>query len=241
MEIEKPYHKISLDSETMLSLRDEYDSEKMTFLMANESGIEKDFIENKIKILEFKIKERQRKFNLSDEEFYQEFRTEEPDIFINNGNESENIKEFKEHRDSYHTVYYYPSNYIDLQLDFYKTKLNNLPKNESTSSKTLATNTNQYSEIFSNNGFELFNYILENHIKQKGKRGRYADLSYYYWSMYNSTERYIHQRPEVFKKWFCEKYIDSFEKIKTINEVNDINSNRKKHYQTSLDWFKMHF
>ncbi|PTS96004.1 hypothetical protein DBR27_16640, partial [Flavobacterium sp. HMWF030] len=86
----------------------------------------------------------------------------------------------------------------------------------------------------------LFNYILENHIKQKGKRGRYADLSFYYWSMYNSEEKYIHQRPEVFKNWFCKEYTDSFEKIKTINEVNDTNGNRKKHYQTSLDWFKTH-
>ncbi|PTT16071.1 hypothetical protein DBR27_02875, partial [Flavobacterium sp. HMWF030] len=121
MKTEKPYHKITLDSETMLLLRDEFDSEKMTFLMTNEGGTEKDFIENKIETIEFKIKERQRKFNLSDEEFYQEFRTEEPDIFINNGNESENIKEFMEHRDSYHAVYYYTSNYIDIQLDFYKT------------------------------------------------------------------------------------------------------------------------
>lgn len=240
MKTEKPYHKVTLDSETMLLLRDEFDSEKMIFLMTNEGATEKDFIKNKIETIEFKIKERQRKFNLSDEEFYQEFRTEEPDIFINNGNESENIKEFMEHRDSYHTVYYYPSNYIDLQLDFYKAKLNSLPKIESKSNKTLATNANKHSEIFSNNGFELFNYILENHIKQKEKRGRYADLSFYYWSMYNSAEKYIHQRPEVFKNWFCKEYTDSFEKIKTINEVNDTNGNRKKHYQTSLDWFKTH-
>jgi len=240
MKTEKPYHKITLDAETMLLLRDEFDSEKMIFLMTNEGKTEKDFINNKIETIEFKIQERQRKFNLSNEEFYQEFRIENPDIFINNGNESENIKEFMEQRDSYHTVYYYPSNYVDFQLDFYKNKVNSLPKIEDVSNKTLATNANQYSEIFSNNGFELFNYILEKQIKQKGKRGRYADLSFYYWSLFNSEEKYIHQRPEVFKNWFCEKHTDSFEKIKTFNEVNDSNSNRKKHYQTSLDWFKSH-
>lgn len=100
---------------------------------------------------------------------------------------------------------------------------------------------NQHSQIFSNNGFELFNYILNNHIKPKGERGRYSDLSFYYWKMYNSQEKYIHQRPEAFKNWFCNKYNDNFEKIKTLAEVTDNNGNRLKHYQTSLDWFKKNF
>lgn len=84
----------------------------------------------------------------------------------------------------------------------------------------------------------MFSYILENHIKVKGKRGRYADISFYYWKMFNNTPQYIHRRPEDFKNWFCSHYSDSFEKIKTLNEVADKQGNREKHYTTSLDWFK---
>lgn len=97
---------------------------------------------------------------------------------------------------------------------------------------------NQHNQIFSYNGFELFRYILENYIADKGKRGRYADISFYYWKLYNNTPQYIHQRPEVFKNWFCNLYSDSFEKIKTLKEVTDQKRNREKHYTTSLDWFK---
>ncbi|CAM2772757.1 hypothetical protein SAMN05444143_104159 [Flavobacterium succinicans] len=128
------------------------------------------------------------------------------------------------------------------QLIYHKSYLvnciNKLVLENSITNRTPASNINDHSAIFSNNGFELFNYILENHIKPKGKRGRYADLSFYYWCLFNAEEKYIHQRPEVFKTWFCKEYTDSFEKIKTMNEVNDKDGNRKKHYQTSLDWLK---
>ena len=98
-------------------------------------------------------------------------------------------------------------------------------------------NTYQHQDIFANNGFELFSYILEAYIMPKGKRGRYADISYYYWCMFNNNPKYIHQRPEVFKNWFCENYEDNFNKIKTLIEVEDIN--RKRNFQTALDWFKL--
>lgn len=94
---------------------------------------------------------------------------------------------------------------------------------------------NLHNNIFSNNGFELFSYILENYIA-KG-RGRFADVSYYYWRMYEDTPQFIHQRPEPFKNWFCQTYQENFEKIKTLNEVTDQKGNRNKHYSTSLDWF----
>ena len=95
---------------------------------------------------------------------------------------------------------------------------------------------NLHDHIFANNGFELFNYILENYITTK--RGRYADISFYYWKMYNNEPKYIHQRPEVFKEWFCGLYNESFEKIKTLGNVKDQKGNRERHYITSLDWFK---
>lgn len=235
MQMDEPYQKITLDFDTKMLLENEFISDRLTFLLDNAGKTEKDFIEEKIESINFQIKERQRKANLSDNEFYQEFRREgNEDIFNNNGNETENIKEFIKERHSYHKVYYHHSNYIDLELIFYNIKLNGLQKTE-TKPKS---NINNHSPIFSNNGFELFNYILENHIKPKGKRGRYADLSFYYWCLFNDEKKYIHQRPEVFKNWFCKEYNDSFEKIRTMDEVNDINGNRKKHYQTSLDWFK---
>ena len=96
---------------------------------------------------------------------------------------------------------------------------------------------NQHNDIFSNNGFELFSYILKNFIAAKGERGRYADLSYYYWRMFEDTPKFIHQRPETFKNWFCQAYQESFEKIKTLNEVTDQKGNRNKHYSTAIDWF----
>lgn len=95
---------------------------------------------------------------------------------------------------------------------------------------------NQYNHIFANNGFELFNYILKNFIADKGQRGRYADVSFYYWKMYDNKPKYIHQRPEVFKNWFCERYSDSFEKIRT--KTDTTNRNRVRNFTTALDWFK---
>lgn len=102
--------------------------------------------------------------------------------------------------------------------------------------KTAKETQNQYNHIFANNGYELFNYILENFIANKGQRGRYADVSFYYWKMYNNEHNYIHQRPEVFKNWFCETYSDSFEKIRT--ETDTTNRNRSSNFTTALNWFK---
>lgn len=114
-------------------------------------------------------------------------------------------------------------------------KIETVKQKEHEAKKTHQKEIKTFNEIFSNNGYELFNYILENHIADKGKRGRYADLSYYYWRMYENEPKYIHQRPEPFKNWFCLEYEDNFEKIKTKVEVE--NTNREKHFQTSLDWF----
>lgn len=94
---------------------------------------------------------------------------------------------------------------------------------------------NLHNHIFSNNGFELFSYLLDNYIAKD--RGRYADISYYYWRMYQDTPRLIHQRPEPFKSWFCQTYQENFEKIKTLNEVTDQKGIRNKNYSTSLEWF----
>jgi len=90
----------------------------------------------------------------------------------------------------------------------------------------------KHDNIFSNNGYTLFEFILENHISEK--RGRYSDLSYYYRKLYE--DKYIHQRPVPFQEWFMDKYEELFTKIKTLEEVKG--TDRKKHYSHSLNWFK---
>jgi hypothetical protein len=94
-----------------------------------------------------------------------------------------------------------------------------------------------HNNIFSNNGFILFDYILNNYVKPKDKRGRFSDIGFYYWKMYNSENQYIHQRPEAFKKWFFNNYDkEDIGQIKTATNLK--NTNRDKHYSNSLDWFK---
>lgn len=95
----------------------------------------------------------------------------------------------------------------------------------------------KHENTFSNNGFILFEYLLNEHIRPKGKRGRFADISNYYWKMYNSEIQYIHQRPEVFKTWFYNEYDnEDIGKIKSAYDLKDLN--RDKHYSNALDWFK---
>jgi hypothetical protein len=103
--------------------------------------------------------------------------------------------------------------------------------------ETTTTISTSHSEIFSNNGFELFEYLLTHIIKPTGTKGRFSDIAYYYWQMYNSEIQYIHQRPETFKRWFCKTYAnEDIGKIKTADNVKNVD--RAKHYSTALEWFK---
>jgi hypothetical protein len=95
----------------------------------------------------------------------------------------------------------------------------------------------KHEKIFANNGFILFEYLLNEHIRPKGITGRFADISDYYWKMCDSETQYIHQRPERFKEWFSETYDNEYiGKIKTADNLKNID--RDKHYSNSLDWFK---
>lgn len=91
-----------------------------------------------------------------------------------------------------------------------------------------------YGEMFTNNGFELFEYILNEYVKPKNTTGRYEDLSYYYRCLFE--DKFIHQRPEPFREWFIEKYNEEFTKIKTKPQTTS--PQRKKDYSSALDWFK---
>lgn len=88
-------------------------------------------------------------------------------------------------------------------------------------------------EMFSNNGFELFEHILNEYVKPKNTQGRYEDLSYYYRCLFE--DKFIHQRPETFRLWFIKKYDEEFTKIKTKLQANS--PQRKKDYSSALDWF----
>jgi hypothetical protein len=92
--------------------------------------------------------------------------------------------------------------------------------------------TDKHENIFFNNGFKLFEYILEHYISNK--RGKYEDLSFFYRKLYD--DKFIHQRPTPFKEWYNEEYNENIDKIKTIQQTE--NENRIKHYQLSIDWFK---
>lgn len=121
------------------------------------------------------------------------------------------------------------TNYFDEEIKHLESIKNNLTPAFETKSSI------KHEHIFSNNGFELFEYILnENFIKQKGKRGRYKQLSYFYWRLFN--DKYIHQKSEPFKNWFMKTYDDEFSKINT--ETDTETPQRKKDYSSALEWFK---
>lgn len=91
----------------------------------------------------------------------------------------------------------------------------------------------KHETIFCNNGFILFDHILNEYVKTK--RGRLSDIHFFYWSMFK--DKFIHQRPERFKEWFLKNHDEDLGKIKTYNEVE--NPDRQKHYSNALEWFKL--
>ena len=133
---------------------------------------------------------------------------------------------------SYDVDFYFICNEVDFELDLicsgfslvYENKRHVTPQKEKS----------KHENIFSNNGFMLFKYILSEYIKPKGKLGRYNDLSYFYRVLF--TDKYIHQKSEPFRVWFIETYYDEFTKIMTQTSIET--PQRKKDYSTALDWFK---
>jgi hypothetical protein len=129
--------------------------------------------------------------------------------------------------------------YFDLEKMFYPhdlfciKQLDNLIESMLNKKDTQINKKPKHENIFCNNGFELFEYILTNHIAED--RGRINDISFYYWKMFN--DNYIIQRPFVFVEWFMNFYDKENFQIKTL--VNARSVNRLKHYSNSLDWFKL--
>lgn len=130
----------------------------------------------------------------------------------------------------------YPNGDYSIVKRTFKKNIKTMVENDNLQSiKTNQDNsTNKHEHIFSNNGFILFEYILNKFVSQN--RGRKTDIAFYYWSMYNDKRKYIHQRPEQFKKWFFDTYDnEDLGQLKTYENAK--NKNRLIMYSTALEWF----
>jgi hypothetical protein len=99
---------------------------------------------------------------------------------------------------------------------------------------TIISNIPKYTEVFANNGFVLFNHILDEYV-QKG-RGRLTDIAYFYWVMFDDS--FIHQRPFSFSEWYNNTYHEDLGKIKVLSRI--LHPLRKKNYADALEWFRTH-
>lgn len=102
--------------------------------------------------------------------------------------------------------------------------------------KTTIKDLGVHSNIFCNNGFELFEYLLENFVKPKNQTGHNADVLFCYHKLFNSEPKYIHQRIQSFLEWYHKNY-DLVIQNKTYDEVK--NPNREKLYSKTLELFKL--
>lgn len=122
-------------------------------------------------------------------------------------------------------------------IDFYKTQIDYL---KTVSVSPIETNVItalpdlKHESVFKNDGFRLFGYIMDNHVRIG--RGRKADIAYYYGRMHK--DKYIHRTPEYFKVWFQEKYPDEdyLGKFRPLHNLKDVDRDNK--YLQSVHWFK---
>lgn len=114
-------------------------------------------------------------------------------------------------------------------ISFLETKKNKLESE-------LKTEDNKHENIFSNNGFKLFDYILDTFIKPKGVTGRQSDLICYHRKMYDNNPQYIHKKPTDFFNWFDKEYSETSGQLVTFDRVKT--DQREKDYSSALEWFK---
>jgi hypothetical protein len=122
-------------------------------------------------------------------------------------------------------------NSINLDVSIFDTGLT-MFANEN---KIKKTETPKHENIFSNNGFILFEHILKEYVKPK--KGRQSDLIFYHRKMYDNKPQYIHQKPTEFFNWFEKNYTEVFGQLKTLSQVETIQ--RNKDFSNALDWFKL--
>jgi hypothetical protein len=122
------------------------------------------------------------------------------------------------------------TNTFEDEIKHFQLLLNNLPE-------PTAELQPIHDEVFCNNGFELFDYLLNQNVRPKGVNGRQADIAHYYLKMFNNEPKYIHSKQEAFKMWFFKQY-DKEYLGKFHTESNLKNIHRDRHYSNALDWFK---
>lgn len=124
----KKINKEALKGENGRYLEDKYSENKRLFFIDNQNATEQDFIESEIEKINAKEKDNERMWNLSDDDFFQEYRKDDEITKKTNWNidEAENKKQIlRNYRNSYK-----PSEFENPLLTLYKQKLNSLPKSE---------------------------------------------------------------------------------------------------------------
>lgn len=123
----KEINKDALKVENGRYLEEKYNQDLRLFFIENPKSEEKNFIEKEIEKINKREVENNRKWHLSDDEFYKELRTNErfKNKFINSEKSEEELKEdclnssfFSQQRSIYE-----PSKFENYQLTFYKLKL----------------------------------------------------------------------------------------------------------------------
>lgn len=92
---------------------------------------------------------------------------------------------------------------FDKAINYLRTEVENLQNVEIAIDK-------HYYEVFNDDGYRLFDYLMQNCISPN--IGRPTDLSYYYWRMYE--DGFIHRRPVGFIEWFTEHYGETIIQLK---------------------------
>lgn len=147
----KKINKEALKGENGRYLEDKYSEYKRLFFIDNQNATEQDFIESEIEKINKKEKDNERMWNLSDDDFFQEYRKDDEITNKTNWNidEAENKKQILR---NYRNLYK-PSEFENPLLTLYKQKLNNL------------------------SNFNTSNTNIENKLSWKGTDLQFAELS----------------------------------------------------------------
>lgn len=94
----------------------------------------------------------------------------------------------------------------------------------------------KHEDVFVNGGFRIWDYLMNNSVRDS--RGWKTDVAHYYWMLCISTPRYIHQRPEEFKRWFERVYPSRTDvgKFRTIAVLKNIH--RENQLRNAIEMYK---
>lgn len=165
----------------------------------------------------------QRKMTITDRIYADMQSPSERDRFI-----KQMISDFNELKyNTGHEAYQY-------QIDYLTYALANDPAN------SIGTNAkeegNLHEDVFINGGFRIWDYLMNNSVREG--RGWKTDVAHYYWMMCNCTPKYIHERPEEFKRWFEKVYPSRKDvgKFRTLAVLKDIH--RENQLRNAIDLYK---